>query len=506
MFFHSEPGHPQELALVLLLAFAACPLWVDFARRRAVLMLAMGSLAGALLLIKVNIGAYVLASLVLALLAHSPPIPLFRYLKYAAGVGCMTLPVVLMFSHLTAFWAQTYCFLVTASIFAAIFCLWRVPRPCLATWRDPIMAACGCAFMVAAATVVLAAQRVSLPAALDSMVFLPARIFRRNWYYPPHLSGLWMVWALLGIGAAIWMLREQPVPGSPQWRRLLLLKTTFTAAALAAIGLKSDMFPLVAPFAWLVLFNPVQTDRDAQEFPRTLLYFVTVMQTLYAYPVYGSQSGFIQCLPLVVVAVCAGDSLGWLTGLGARPAWFVDRGRAIATVALVAIAMVNLKFAFDRYNDYRELPSLDLPGAGGIHIQAGQRKELASLVENVARSCDVFESLPGLPSLHFWTGIDPETGLNWGAWILFFSAEQQSRVIHALSGHPRACVVYHPVLAALYDPDGHRDIESLPLVGYIQREFKPVMAGGEYRLLIRKERAWPTSDSPTTTKVTAGTQ
>ena len=87
----------------------------------------------------------------------------------------------------------------------------------------------------------------------------------------------------------------------------------------------------------------------------------------------------------------------------------------------------------------------------------------------------------------------PLTGLNWGAWTLVFSNDQQTRIIQALSSHPRACIIYNPVLASAYNPGGHMDIESLPLVQYIRHEFKPVIASGEYRLLIRNERIWAAS-------------
>jgi hypothetical protein len=219
------------------------------------------------------------------------------------------------------------------------------------------------------------------------------------------------------------------------------------------------------------------------------------MQTLYGYPVYGSQGRFIQILLLVVIAVCAGDSLGWLTSFGTRPAWFVRYRALIATASLVAIAGINLGIAVNRYRIYSALPSLGLPGAHRIHLDNPERADLVSITSNIARSCDVFEGLPGLPSLNFWTGKNPPTGINWDGWTLFFTPEQQNRIVQALSSHSRACIVYNPALAALWDPSGHQDFESMPLVRYIRREFRPAVASGEYRLLIRKERVWNLTDA-----------
>jgi hypothetical protein len=496
-FFNSEPGHPQELTLLLLVALATCPVWLDLVRRRSTLMIAMGLLAGALTLIKVNIGLFMLASLALALFAHFPPAPFWRYLGCIIGGGCILIPPGLMRTHLgDAAWARTYCLLAAISIAAAGVCLLKIRRRSLISLRDLIVAAAGCALMIAGVMAIMVAQGVSLSAILDSVVLLPTRVHAqsRNWFHAPRFSAAWIGWALLGLGFSIHTAWSRPAPKSPQFRRLLLLKAVFTAAASAAILLHADLFPMVAPFAWLVLLKSSPADQDTQEFPRTVLCSVTVMQTLYGYPVYGSQGRFIQILMLVVIAVFAGDSLIWLTGFGTRPAWFVRRRPRIATLSLVAIAAINLGIAVNRYRIYSGLPSLGLPGAQRIHLDPPQRAELVSITTNVARSCDVFEGLPGLPSLNFWTEKEPATAINWDGWTLFFTPEQQNRIVQALSAHSQACIVYNPALAALWDPGGHQDFESMPLVQYIRREFKPVVASGEYRLLIRKERVWTTSN------------
>jgi hypothetical protein len=487
-FFGSEPGHPQELTLVLLIAFAGCPLWADLTRRRTLLMISMGALAGTLLLIKINIGVFVLAALALALLAHFPPNALRPVLACVIGAGCTLLPTVLMWRHLDAVWARAYCGVATASIAAAIFCLLHGRRPGLVTWREPILAAAGCALLIGVVMAVLAAQGVPVSNVVDSLVFLPSRVFLNSLYYAPRFSPLWIGWSLLGLGAAVYTLRRHPTPDNPQWQGLMLLKTVFTAIALTAALFRTDLFPVVAPFAWLVLFNPDANSRDVQEFPRTALCAVTVMQSLYAYPVYGSQGRFIAILMIVVAAVNVGDSLVWLTAFGLRHAWFAHHGRTTAMASLAAIALLNLGIVLNRYHIYSSLPPLDLPGAHRVHLDAPQQARLASIVSNIERFCDVFEGLPELPSLNFWTGKNPLTRLAFDD-----TFTRQSRLIQMLSAHPMACIVYSPAIANLWD--GHPSFESLTLAQYMSREFKPVLATGEYSLLIHKERAW-TPSSP----------
>jgi 4-amino-4-deoxy-L-arabinose transferase-like glycosyltransferase len=91
-FFRAEPGHPQELTLLILILIAACPLFADIERRPLRLMAIMGFLVGAEFLIKVNIGAYILAALILAIISEFPETRLRRLLGYAAGAGCILLP------------------------------------------------------------------------------------------------------------------------------------------------------------------------------------------------------------------------------------------------------------------------------------------------------------------------------------------------------------------------------------------------------------------------------
>src|SRR5438105_790211 len=64
-FSRSEPGHPQELVLFLMLVFASFPLWAYISRRRSLLTISLGALAAALLLTKINVGAVAMATLAL---------------------------------------------------------------------------------------------------------------------------------------------------------------------------------------------------------------------------------------------------------------------------------------------------------------------------------------------------------------------------------------------------------------------------------------------------------
>jgi hypothetical protein len=336
---------------------------------------------------------------------------------------------------------------------------------------------------------ILQAQGVSIPVVYDAILAAPSRIFLSNgyWFVPMHLMRIAPLWALAGLGTAIFTAWKQPTPGTAAWHRLFAGKTVFALVGLVAILFQGRLLTIVTPFAWLVLFDPDQANRETGAFPRCLLSILTVLQSLYAYPVAGSQSWFIEVLLATAVIVCAGDSLSWLTESWGSRERLVPWRRVAVTIALAGVTLAQMRMVEVRYREYRSLPSLDLPGARLVHIEPEEKASLHGLVQALKQRCDSFESLPGFPSLNFWSGIEPLTGLNSDAWIFSFSPQQQRRVVAALSSHPKACIVYHERLAAFWNPGGH-DLGSLPLVHYIRQEFKPAMASGEYQLLIRKER------------------
>jgi hypothetical protein len=336
---------------------------------------------------------------------------------------------------------------------------------------------------------ILQAQGVSMFSVYDALLVAPSRIFleHRTWFRVPPSMKLTAPWALLGLGSAAFSAWKQPLTDTPAWRVLFAGKTVFCAVALAVIVSGRPVLPVVIPFAWLLLFNPNQADDESQSFPRSLLSILTVLQSLYAYPVAGNQAQFIQILLWITLIVCVGDSLSWLAGAW-RPSGVPVRWvRIAATAALVAVALLQVREGVQRFRKYRSLPSLDLPGARLVHVSPGIKADQRWLVGSLQRQCDSFESYPGLRSLNFWTGIEPLTGLSIDNWAQSFSPDQEQRVAAALSGHPQACVVYNPRLAEFWNP-GKENLDNHPLVGYIFRNFQPVSGSGDYQLMLRSER------------------
>jgi hypothetical protein len=488
-FFKDEPGHPQELTLVLLAALAALPVFAGLQHGRAVLLAGLGMLPALLFLIKVNIGAFAVAAVAMTLLSSGPRTRAWLALALAAATACIALPPLLMRSHLDADWARSYCWLEVASIGGCVCCLMRTRDRALVTARD-CMLVVGC--FVATFSVVMAillAQGVSIPAVYDSLLAAPARIYlsERTWFRAPWILKGTSLWAAVGLGGAVLTAWIRPLRGTAPWRVLFACKTVFCAVALITFLVERPFLSIVTPFAWLLLFDPRQTDDQSQFLPRRLLSILAVLQTLYAYPIAGSQGAFIQILPMILVGVCVGDSISWLADSRFAPRWGHRWQGVAATLALAAVALAQVKVVVNRYWIYQSLPSLDLPGARLVHTAPDVKVNFQWLVANIREHCDSFESLPGLPSLSFWTGIETLTRFNIGAWTYTLSPDQQQQVVAAISRHPRACIVYNRPLTEFWNPGG-KSLGNLPLVAYIFRNFQAVGSSGDYRLMLRSER------------------
>ena len=139
-FFQSEPGHPQELCILLLVCLAASGIVASIPRWRLLGMILLGALTTALLLVKVNIGTFAFLAVSLAILAHAPKTRLSRLAFYAVAAASVILPIVLMKSHLGDEPTRMYAILVVLSMFAALLVLFRVPRTCFLPFRECLIA------------------------------------------------------------------------------------------------------------------------------------------------------------------------------------------------------------------------------------------------------------------------------------------------------------------------------------------------------------------------------
>src|SRR5207249_10649151 len=118
------------------------------------------------------------------------------------------------------------------------------------------------------------------------------------------------------------------------------------------------------PLCWLVLFPTRAAAAGRETVERAVLCAIAVLQTLYAYPIAGSQLRFISIALMVVALICLGDALAylweWWPFPAARPAHFAG---AATTAVLTLVTLVYLASSYSRWSAYRSKPSVALPGA-----------------------------------------------------------------------------------------------------------------------------------------------
>ena len=489
-FTASEPGHPQELCILLVALLLAASFFLQSPRWHAAALIALGFLAAALALIKVNIGIFALVGLGTALFSAAPRRPLSNLVRWGLAAAGLALPFALMRVHFDDPVARAYA-VVVASAWGAVVCVLfaretRAPSRAPGAWT----AAASSVATIALALTLLAAQGIPLRTTLDSLVLvhLKVNVQQPYWYAPPPLSPWWVVWALAGAASAVVSMRAGF--GRPSVS-LAALRLLFGAGVLVMLctPLSDALLGFATPFCWLVLIPPDES-RQHQRAPRAVLCALTVLLTLYAYPIAGSQLQFVTA-PLVICGiVCLGDALAYLVERRSFPALLRARKNAVLAAVLVIVAAVYAVNVRDWRTAYGFLPSLALPGARRIHLEASQANEYQWLARNLRQRCDTFFGLPGLPSLYFWTGLEPPLHANLDNWIYGLTPQQQQDVVQDLSQFPSLCVVYSPYILEFWNRN-NMDLSKLPLVNYLQTRFKVAGQVGDYRLMIRNERTLP---------------
>jgi len=490
-FFHKEPGHPQELCVFLLVCLVASGVVASIPRLGLLGMILLGALPAALLLIKVNIGTFAVLAVSLTVLTHVPKNWFSRFGFYLIGIACVFMPPILMKAQLGDPATRQFCVLVTLSLLAVLLLLLRVPRTSSCSWRDAIIA--GTAFFCTLVAVMLAlkVQGVSLVRTVHALLLdsIGSYVVHGSFYVPLPLDGRWS-WVLIGpVLCAVFAGRSAKndrTEAGIHYLKLLLFILTFAASRAIWPGILPPLFEFVVPFCWLILYPPANDQPRVNDFARTLLCVLNILQALYAYPVAGSQLEFIEVLPFLVVFVCLYDFGVWLQKRTLSMPKFLVRVGALTVLVFVAGRYMTM--AAQERRRYESLPSLQLPGSTRIHLPEDQAQDYRWLVQQLSAHCDVFIGLPELPSLHLWTGSKPLDGMDMDDWMLVTSNEQQRVAAAVLSQHPNACMVYNPNLVVFWNRPPRTDLFSRPLVRYLHQNFKVVGTTGQFSLLVRNQR------------------
>lgn len=496
----NEPMHPGGLICLLLAAIVVIACFVRD-RVSPYAMAVLGGAVAALILVKINVGFFVLASLALACVVSYPALPGRRWLRPLVEAGVVALPVVLMLGKFDEFWPRRYALHVAVAALAVVIVLRARDSERRSSeelgWLLGGLVAVGvtsCLAIVAAGT--------SLDGLVDGILRQPLRqadAFTIPMTLTKRLYGL----DLLALGGAVayWYVgrRREGEPG-PAWLTLTSLFSIGIGIAMA-LSVGGKLLPFdsgtvagyqlsMLAFCWVALIAPPSLRRPDVSFALLLLPLLAVLQALHAYPVAGSQTLWSAFLLIPVGAICVGNGV---RGLAAAIPAGAER-RALAGFAAVGVAVLGLFVVNatlreplrDARAAYDGAVPLDLPGAESIRVGQPDAELYGQITAAIDANCPALVMLPGLDSFYIWTEQEPPSGYTATGWPTLFDDAHQRQVIADTSHIEGLCLLRNTPIAAGW---GNGTIPPGPLVRYLHRGFEPIARFGDYVLLQRQGMA-----------------
>jgi hypothetical protein len=465
----SEPGHPQELVVVLL----ALGMWAATRESQRFDRLAVLAVITALLVFtKINVGIFFSVALLLAMRFQAGD----RFARDAWGcllIGvCAAAPFVLMRHHLSAEWCRNCSLVAAGSIVASLLVAQNSSkRPGMGLGQNVSVAI----FFFAPSAVLLgiaALTGTSVKGLIDGLFLTPLKMAHVA-LLPLPLSNVVLLNTAVSVAMAAIMRRRarEPIVCS----LVTILKALYAiAGSLWLIRDAKAQFAWLLPWVWLVLVPPDDQPEQnwSETFPRLFLCLAATWQGLQAYPIAGTQVTTATILLVLACTVCLCDALRAAVvrnRIKEQIARLSPRSLRLAQV----LAGVGLLYVFagvwcklpEVRRHYASLPALGLPGSLRVHFDSETTEMYRELAQYLEAECDTFVTYPGINSLYFWTGKRPPTHLNSTGWGQL-SYQQQEQILAALWQARRPKLV---VVAAA--TQGWRDDPPPPIRPLVQHVF-----------------------------------
>ena len=490
--FVKEPGHPQELCMILV----ALALVLGTLERRRIGFAGMGVVCAALATTKVNIAVYLLLAITLALLLATERLPLRSLACSLVGAAAVGLPSAVMRAGFELESTTAYVAVVTGGVAATLVAACAPGRPRALAWPHLVSLLVPVPLVVLAVLAMVRLEGTTWHDLADGLWFEPLRFVAVSRNAPSPLGREGIAAGAAGLVVSLATLRLWQRRPRLRWLKVVFGVGVLTAAlaefiggarqalmdGAATRGNAATVLTYGVPFLWLLLAPDGEPPPTFEaSFGRLLLCNVAVLQALVAYPVFGSQASCATVLVLVAAVVATHDAASAAATAAAPRAW-----RAIPFLPLVPLAIaLGLKTDFCT-RLYRENAPLGLWGASRVHLRADQVGTLRLLARLLPANADTFFTIMGFNSLYFWTRMDPPTYFNATLWPWMLNYAQQRVIADVLAQHERAMVVHDANLRYLArrqvtDPDG-------PLGAFIAANFEYVGAIANFEILIRHGR------------------
>ncbi|EHB49712.1 hypothetical protein MycrhDRAFT_5099 [Mycolicibacterium rhodesiae JS60] len=484
-----EPMHPGGIIVLLL---ATVVVFACFVRDRiARLPIALlGATVMALVLIKVNVGVFAFAAVVLVCTATYPALSRIRWLRVVVELGVIVLPLLLIKGKLGEPSVRQFAMHISVAALAVVIAL-RARDVSHRNSRELWWLGGGFTLVGVAVPLALIASGTSPLAILDGTILMPLR-FPTLVTLPLVLPGwTFLIDVLALLGAIIyWYIsrRRESRTVAVGWIYLFAAFTFFIGLAMAvSVTAPIPYSPVgLAPLAWLALIRQPGHTGDAAAFACLLLPPLAVLQTLHAYPVAGSQLSWAGLLLLPTWALCSANGIRWALASGGQQnsrLLSIRIGAVTAIIAAIAMMTIQTKHTFDRFRSAHEgsVP-LALRGAEAIRVDPKLAADLRATVDAIERNCDTFVERPGMASFYLWTSQMPPTGYDPTSWWVAYDSATQQAVAQTIRRLSRVCLLENESLVKFWTPTASSPID---LGRYLDHDFLPTAKFGDYRLLQR---------------------
>jgi len=478
----SEPSHPGGLIAVLVATGA----WLGVAQiqRHAMRALAVttGLVGAALLLTKINVGVFFLASAGTWFAVQLRAPAQARAAVWLAGAALVVLPLGLMHAELGEASGRLFTGMSVMASLTLLAVAWRERHP-LTLWSH---ASWGAGALLALSTIVVAAvcwRGTNLRELLEGVLLGPLR-HPGVYHFPPAwkpgtavagglsllLAGLvwrgqsaWLSWLIVGLR--------------------LVLALGFGLACLEWLPFTSHSITMsyLVPLAWIFVLRLDPDKAENSPNPAIWLGLVLVLQYLHAYPVAGSQIAWGTFLIVPLMALGLHDTQGFVARHG--------RSLCVPIIGLAALALAvgsASRLFYIGWLRYTESRPLQLAGAEDVRLPEAPASALRLMALNATAHADVLFTLPGMFSFNQWTGLPTPTLANTTHWFSLLSRRQQEEIAAALTRSERPVfIAQRYVLDFLKD---RRIPVTGPLQDYLQQNFVRAFSIEQYEFWVRRGR------------------
>ncbi len=496
----AEPMHPGALIGALLAAMAAAIAFALPARPRPALA-TVGALAAALLLTKINVGAYVIVAIGFATVMAGTSLVRHALLRWLAVAAFVLIGPVVMANKLNTSWARSYALLAVLATLALVFV--ALPRDGDAAVRDEsvdwlmwlVGGFIGCAVVV---LVILFALGTTPSALVHLILVVPTR--QASFLTEPITLQPNVIWWSLAATGLAWTWRQRM--GADDGGNLSpsladgLLRAVAGVAILLSLASESVFniapnaaFAFGMPFAWVAALPiPAAIATSRVRLGRLLIPALAILYCLLAYPVAGTQVVMGSILLVPCGAICVADGWAVLEGCGAVHA--VGRVTARSALSAVAVALaVGTTFLYiiqplaANHDQYRAQSPVDVGGVTRLHLPPSQSGPIDAVVGLVRSRCHSLLSLPGMWGFNIWTGLPtPTATVAAQPYWRELSYAQQTSMLRAAESTPGLCVVRNVTLEAQY---GGVTLSS-PIARYLVEAFRPIAQLPPYTVEVRR--------------------